>query len=106
MRAKCDCAGSNSKAYQVKEVRESIRKDLRSFADEEIGTVIYEMAASFFNTCRGQGIQGSLTDFLISACAVSCNAQILSKDRDCLHYQRSIPVGIYEVAANQALDDK
>ena len=64
--------------------------------DEEIGTAIYEMAASFFNACRSQGIQGSHTDFLICACAVSWKAHILSKDKDYIRFQKNIPIGIYE----------
>jgi predicted nucleic acid-binding protein len=44
-----------------------LRDYLRAFPDLELMPEDYELAAEFFNTCRNNGIQGSNTDFLISA---------------------------------------
>ena len=78
---------------------DSIKRALRSFPDEEIATPIYEMAASFFNTCRRRGLQGSHTDFLICACAVAWETQILSKDADYTRFQDILPIDLFEVSA-------
>ena len=43
---------------------------LRAFPDLEVTTRDYETAAEFFNLCRGKGVQGSNTDFLICVIAV------------------------------------
>jgi hypothetical protein len=73
---------------------ELIRKALRNFPDKKIGLEVYEMAAMFFNACQRRGIQGSHTDFLICACAVSWEMRILSKDRDYERYKNVIPIRI------------
>lgn len=80
----------NAKRY------EQIRKALRSWIDEPIDTSVFELAASFFNFCRSKGVQGSHTDFLICACAVVWDAEILSKDKDYTHYAKHIPIRLFE----------
>jgi len=75
---------------------EDIRKILRSFPDRAIATEASELAAEFFNHCRSHGVQGSHTDFLISACSALWEVEILSKDNDYKNYARWIPVLIYE----------
>lgn len=74
---------------------ERIRKNLKGFPDAVLNTSIYEMAASFFNLCRQIGIQGSHTDFLICACAVAWEMEILSKDHDYAQYSKFIPIKLY-----------
>jgi predicted nucleic acid-binding protein len=76
----------NPKQFEV------VRKQLKAFPDQSITTDIYELAASFFNACRSKGAQGSHTDFLICACAVSWKMRILSKDNDYSHYSKVIPI--------------
>lgn len=61
---------------------ERIDKSLRAFPDKEIGTDEFVQAAKFYNLCRGKGIQGSNTDFLLVACSVSWGYPILTKDKD------------------------
>jgi hypothetical protein len=73
---------------------ETIRKLLKSFPSQPIDDSIYELAASFFNTCRSKGIQGSHTDFLICACSATWKVKILSKDQDYDQYSKYIPVDI------------
>ena len=43
----------------------TLRDNLRNFPDTELTTEDHEEAAGYFNACRGKGIQGSNTDFLI-----------------------------------------
>ncbi len=74
---------------------ERIRKALRAFPSQRIEEPIYELAASFFNTCRSRGIQGSHTDFLICACSVKWKARILTKDRDFSRYAKYLPIELH-----------
>lgn len=74
---------------------ERIKDALRAFQSQRIDEPIYEMAASFFNLCRGNGIQGSHTDFLICACAVTWKASILTKDKDFTRYAKYLPIELH-----------
>ena len=74
---------------------ERIRKNLKGFPDAALNTSIYEMAASFFNICRRNGIQGSHTDFLICACSIAWDTEILSKDHDYSRYSKFIPIRLF-----------
>ena len=74
-----------------------IKELLSAFPNQTINDSIYELAASFFNLCRSKGIQGSHTDFLICACAVSWDVEIFSKDRDFYHYSKYIPIHLHEI---------
>ncbi|MEM9274131.1 MAG: PIN domain-containing protein [Cyanobacteria bacterium P01_F01_bin.143] len=49
---------------------ENLKQTLRTFPDLRLQIEDYELASEFYNTCRGHGIQGSSTDFLICAVAV------------------------------------
>jgi predicted nucleic acid-binding protein len=71
---------------------ETVRKRLRAFPDQDIGSDLHELAAAFFNHCRANGVQGSHTDFLICACAVSWKMKILSTDKDYRNYAEHIPI--------------
>ncbi len=75
---------------------EEIKEAMRAFPNQGINDSVFELAASFFNLCRSKGIQGSHTDFLISACAVSWKAEILSKDKDFQRYSKYIPIELYK----------
>lgn len=71
---------------------EALKEKLRAFPDTEITTADYEMAAEFFNICRGKGIQGSHIDFLICAIAVREKLSILTIDKDFISYSRHLPI--------------
>ncbi|GAP94806.1 type II toxin-antitoxin system VapC family toxin [Leptolyngbya sp. NIES-2104] len=71
-----------------------LRDYLRAFPDLELVTEDYELAAEFFNICRGNGIQGSNTDFLICAVAHRRNYSILTTDNDFQNFQSHIPVSL------------
>lgn len=76
---------------------EKIRRVLRAFPSQPLQDSIFELAASFFNTCRKNGIQGSHTDFLVCACSVAWKAGILSQDKDYEAYSRYLPIEIDRV---------
>jgi predicted nucleic acid-binding protein len=73
-----------------------LRENLRGFPDTEITSGDYEEAASFFNQCRGKGIQGSNTDFLICAIAVRNEFPIFSTDGDFAHFAKVLPIALYD----------
>ena len=74
---------------------EKIKEIMRSFPSRKIEESLFEMAASFFNLCRGKGIQGSHTDYLICACAIEWKAQILTKDDDYKRYSKYLPIELH-----------
>ena len=61
---------------------EKLRSALEPFPDIQLDREDYETAALFFNRCRKNGVQGSNTDFLISACAYRRSLKILTTDKD------------------------
>ncbi|MBC8348886.1 MAG: PIN domain-containing protein [Verrucomicrobia bacterium] len=77
-----------------KEQFDSLKKVLRSFPDVSLPEAIYEMAASFYNICRSNGVPGSYADFLICACSVFYKLEILSNDREYIHYSKHIPIKV------------
>ncbi len=74
-----------------------LKEKLSYFPDIRIETEDYEQAATFFNTCRSKGVQGSHIDFLICAMACKHNLQILTSDKDFDQYSRLLPIELYEV---------
>ena len=76
---------------------EEIRELLRAFPSEPLEDSIHELGASFFNTCRSKGVQGSHTDFLVCACSVAWKASILSKDKDFHRYSKYIPIDLVDI---------
>lgn len=83
----------------IKEERqfEEVRKILRAFPSRLPEDSIFELAASFFNICRSNGIQGSHTDFLLCACCVAWKIRILTKDKDFGRYAEYLPIDLVEV---------
>ncbi|MEB3342795.1 PIN domain-containing protein [Okeania sp.] len=79
--------------YQEQFIR--LREYLRAFADLQLTTEDYELAAEFFNTCRSHGIQGSNTDFLICAVAHNRGYSIFTTDKDFDNFRLYIPVVLY-----------
>ena len=70
----------------------ALQTSLRAFEDIALTQTDYELAAEFFNRCRGQGIQGSNTDFLICAAASRRKLPILTTDLDFSLYQKHLPI--------------
>ena len=75
----------------------TLRQRLRAFPDLQLVEEDYELAAEFFNECRGRGIQGSNTDFLICACAHRHDCAIFTTDNDFLLYREHLPVRLHEI---------
>jgi predicted nucleic acid-binding protein len=79
---------------------ETLRGHLRAFPDVLLDAEDYEEAASFFNRCRGKGIRGSNTDFLICATAVRRGFAILTTDTDFTHFARVLPIELHAPRAS------
>lgn len=75
---------------------EKLRDHLRAFPDVELGATDYETAALYFNKCRGSGIQGSNTDFLLCAVATRRGYAIFTTDKDFAQYARFLPVTLHK----------
>jgi hypothetical protein len=56
---------------------EGLREKLGAFP-VRLHSEDYELAAQFFNWCRGRGVQGSNTDFLICPVAVRRDSSVFS----------------------------
>lgn len=76
---------------------ERLRDALRAFEDLELTTDDYERAAECFNICRGHGVQGSNTDFLICAAAERRELAIFTTDTDFLRYRQYLPVVLHQL---------
>lgn len=74
---------------------ERLRDHLRAFPDLELTTGDFERAAEFFNICRGKGVQGSNTDFLICAISAERQMSILTTDKDFEHFQEHLPIKVH-----------
>ncbi|ABQ25152.1 type II toxin-antitoxin system VapC family toxin [Geotalea uraniireducens] len=74
---------------------QKLRNHLRTFPDLELTTRDYETAAEFFNLCRGKGIQGSNTDFLICAIAARHKIPIFTTDGDFTLFQTHLPIMLH-----------
>ena len=81
---------------QVFAVPLSVTRDvLAGFSDLVLERSDYESAAQYYNICRGHGIQGSNTDFLICAVAVARDMPILSVDQDFTLFQKYLQLKLY-----------
>lgn len=81
---------------------ERVRDHLRAFDDEELANEDFERAAGFFNTCRGHGVQGSNTDFLLCAVAARRRYPILTTDADFERYSRWLPIVLHPAPVRSA----
>jgi predicted nucleic acid-binding protein len=72
-----------------------LRDRLRPFSDLELTTSDFESAAEFYNLCRGKGVQGSNTDFLICAVAVRLQMPIFTTDADFTLFHQHLPIKLY-----------
>jgi predicted nucleic acid-binding protein len=73
-----------------------LRDYLRAFDEPDLQVADYEEAAAMGNRCRARGIAGSTIDFLICAVAQRRNWEILTTDRDFLHFQKALPIRLSE----------
>jgi predicted nucleic acid-binding protein len=76
---------------------EVVRSRLASFVDVPIHREDYEQATLYFNVCRARGVQGSNTDFLLCAVAVSRDVPIFTTDKDFELFARHLPVRLHRM---------
>jgi predicted nucleic acid-binding protein len=72
-----------------------IRERLAVFPDLQLEREDYERAAAMFNRCRSRGVQGSNTDFLICAVAVSRDLLVFTTDADFKLYSKHLHVKLF-----------
>lgn len=72
-----------------------LRDHLRPFPDLELTTRDYEVAADFFNLCRGKGVQGSNTDFLLCAVAERHQMPVFTTDADFELFRQHLPIKLH-----------
>lgn len=82
--------------YSEDDKFERLRRQLSYFENEPILDNDYVRAAQYHNSCRGKGIQGSHTDFLICSCAFRLQASIYTRDGDFQHYSGVLPISLYQ----------
>ena len=75
-----------------------IRVHLRSFEDVLVVADDYEEAARMSNRCKRSGIASSAADMLICAVSARRHWQILSTDRDFVHYGRVLDLRLHSLA--------
>ena len=75
---------------------ETLKEYLDPFEDIPLVSDHFIKAAEFSNNCMKKGIQGSGTDFLISAVAAMSKAAIYSVDNDFIMYRKYLPIVLYE----------
>jgi len=81
-----------SDVEQFKKLNES----LTSFEDIPLKSEYFIKAAEFSNICRGKGIQGATTDFLICAVAFLQNLLIFTTDTDFKKYKKYLPINLFQ----------
>jgi len=80
---------------------------MASFPDLPILTEDYVTAAKYYNLCRGRGVQGSNTDFLICAVAVRSNCAVFTADGDFRLFAQHLPVVLHKAgSANKRMEDE
>ena len=75
-----------------------IRVHLRSFEDVLVMADDYEEAARMSNRCKRSGIASAAADMLMCAVSARRHWQILSTDRDFLHYGRVLDLRLHSFA--------
>jgi len=73
-----------------------LKDKLKAIPEITITSEDYERAASFFNICRRNGIQGSHVDFLICAVAYRNNMMIYTLDQDFISFKKCIDIQLYK----------
>jgi len=74
---------------------------LDGFNNYEVQLADHDLAATYFNVCMNNGIQGSQTDYLICAVAYRYNMEIFTEDRDFINYKKYLPVKLYKTKNNK-----
>ncbi len=75
---------------------EKLEKHLAAFPDLPLKEEDYITASKLFNTCQSNGVQGSITDFLICAVAVRRQLAIYTTDKDFPLFAKHLPIVLHE----------
>ena len=74
---------------------QNLKDHLNGFPDLQLKEEDYILAARFFNICRGKGVQGSNTDFLICAVSANHNLGIFTTDQDFKYFSKYLPISLH-----------
>lgn len=74
---------------------EKLKEKLAAFENHPITAADYELAAEYYNNCRGKGIQGSHIDFLICAVAQRNRMAIFTSDKDFQNYSQVLDLDLH-----------
>ena len=74
---------------------DTLKIHLEAFADIELESKDYGLAAEYFTAAITKGIQGSNIDFLICAISSRRKMPILSTDKDFTNFQSVFPVSLH-----------
>jgi len=83
--------------YSNKSKFDKLNTKLKYFEDTQIVDDDYVQAATFSNTCRSKGVQGSHIDFLICAVAFRLKSEIFTTDNDFSYYEKHIPIQLFKM---------
>ncbi len=75
---------------------ELLRATLQAFEDLSLIGEDWERAARYSNICRGQGVQGSPTDFLLCAVAQRFKVAIFTTDKDFVQYAHLLSISLHQ----------
>jgi len=74
---------------------ESLRRQLRAFADEPLRLTDFERAAHVANECRRKGVASAFVDALLCAVAMERSWTIFTSDADFGHYAGVVPFSLH-----------
>jgi predicted nucleic acid-binding protein len=77
---------------------QKVREHLRSYEDVTLRADDYEEAARMSNQCKRAGIASSGSDMLICAVSGRRRWQILTADRDFVHYARVLDIRLHSLS--------
>jgi len=76
---------------------DQLKEYLRFYPNLPLDEEDDENAASYYNTCRSHGVQGTATDLLICAVAVRHGMRIFTSDTDFDEFAKCLPVELHAV---------
>jgi hypothetical protein len=75
---------------------ESLRRQLRAFADEPLRLTDFERAAHVANECRRKGVTSAAVDALLCAVAMERSWTVFTSDADFGHYAGVVPLSLHD----------
>jgi predicted nucleic acid-binding protein len=75
---------------------QSLRRQLRAFADEPLRLTDFERAAHVANECRKKGVASAAVDALLCAVAMERCWTVFTSDADFGHYAAVVPLSLHD----------